>query len=415
MADCGVDVVLTRVIGVFAKWVATDPITGAPTRLRYTQAGNYHTADTEELASHRGHLVAAYTLAESGLLQFTSGMNHHFSSEFQTALAPFDQAILESVKTEVLKELDCQVCYSLMIDPYTTSCGHTFCRQCVTQILDHSSLCPICRRRLHMASCTDHGNRNLDLLTLKLFPDQYTPPPLKTTGQCESGSKMEVPLFVEDMLSFPTVPTYLHIFEPRYRLMVRNAIEKGDRTFGIVASSRKVRVQEKCEKEHVQYGTLVYIDRFERLPNGKSLIRATGKYCFKVIESHIENGYHVGNIERVDDVTLAKEERREADETATRPAHGCGHPLDRVSTRHLFQIGHEFITKCHAQKIAWMNERRLMAYGPPPSDPEVFPYWFANILPIPLKEKYSLLPTISTRQRLKICASWVRRLERREL
>ncbi len=42
----------------------------------------------------------------------------------------------------------------------------------------------------------------------------------------------EVPIFV-CTLAYPTVPCPLHIFEPRYRLMVRQCMEAGTRQFGM--------------------------------------------------------------------------------------------------------------------------------------------------------------------------------------
>lgn len=42
----------------------------------------------------------------------------------------------------------------------------------------------------------------------------------------------EIPVFVCTM-SFPTVPCPLHIFEPRYRLMIRRCMESGARQFGM--------------------------------------------------------------------------------------------------------------------------------------------------------------------------------------
>ncbi|KAK4956892.1 hypothetical protein LTR66_013338 [Elasticomyces elasticus] len=50
-------------------------------------------------------------------------------------------------------------------------------------------------------------------------------------------------------------------------------------------------------------------------------------------------------------------------------------------------------------------------YGGPPEDAALFPYWFASILPIADDEKYVLLRTTSVRERLKITAQWIRRME----
>ena len=47
-----------------------------------------------------------------------------------------------------------------------------------------------------------------------------------------SDTSEEVPIFV-CTLAFPTLPCPLHIFEPRYRLMVRQCMESGSHQFGM--------------------------------------------------------------------------------------------------------------------------------------------------------------------------------------
>ena len=46
----------------------------------------------------------------------------------------------------------------------------------------------------------------------------------------------EIPIFV-CILAFPSLPCPLHVFEPRYRLMVRRCMESGTREFGICRPS----------------------------------------------------------------------------------------------------------------------------------------------------------------------------------
>lgn len=41
-----------------------------------------------------------------------------------------------------------------------------------------------------------------------------------------------VPIFVCTM-AYPTVPCPLHVFEPRYRLMIRRCMDTGTRQFGM--------------------------------------------------------------------------------------------------------------------------------------------------------------------------------------
>lgn len=47
-----------------------------------------------------------------------------------------------------------------------------------------------------------------------------------------SDTTEDVPIFV-CTLAFPSQPCPLHIFEPRYRLMVRQCMESGSKQFGM--------------------------------------------------------------------------------------------------------------------------------------------------------------------------------------
>lgn len=49
-----------------------------------------------------------------------------------------------------------------------------------------------------------------------------------------------VPIFVCTM-AYPTVPCPLHIFEPRYRLMIRRSIQTGTKQFGMCVSDTQNR------------------------------------------------------------------------------------------------------------------------------------------------------------------------------
>ena len=48
----------------------------------------------------------------------------------------------------------------------------------------------------------------------------------------------QIPVFVCTM-SFPAVVCPLHVFEPRYRLMIRRAMESGTRQFGMCVGSQE--------------------------------------------------------------------------------------------------------------------------------------------------------------------------------
>ena len=424
LGDCSQDVTLAKVMERVSIEVARcRPLTvDTPTMLdeRPHWKNVVDSSKDTKVPSSRilngGRLLATYTLAEIGELKYDSEVAYQTMSPSGDSYEHLDVAMLNHLKEATKSELDCQVCYGLMLDPLTTTCGHTFCRKCVARVLDHSTLCPICRRDLAMPPGVTNvpGNQRLSRLLAQLCPELVAErEKAAALEEAAMSGEKNVPLFV-CTLGFPTMPTFLHIFEPRYRLMVRRAIESGNRKFGIIMYNQRSLPQGDLGETHFMlYGTLLHINSLQMIPDGRSLLETMGVSRFKVKSWDTLDGYIIGNVERIDDISLAEEEQVEAAETTGPPAarNDLAGQLDRMSTQELLRIGTEFITRMRAASAPWLHERVLAAYGPMPDDPALFPYWFASILPISDEEKYKLLPTTSVRQRLKITARWVRRIE----
>jgi uncharacterized protein len=109
----------------------------------------------------------------------------------------------------------------------------------------------------------------------------------------------ELALFPLDSVLFPDMLLPLHIFEPRYRLLVERALEQS-RPFGIVLI---------CEGEEVgppavphKVGTVAEIVAHAALPDGRSLITVRGVRRF-AIESvaNDREPYLVGQVRYLDD------------------------------------------------------------------------------------------------------------------
>ena len=246
----------------------------------------------------------------------------------------------------------------------------------------------------------------------------------------ELQGELDTPLFV-CTLAFPSMPTFLHIFEPRYRLMIRRAVE-GNGQFGMLPYNRYRQPQGSLgQTDFLEYGTMLRILNAQTFPDGRSLIETVGIGRFRVLAHGSVDGYTVGRVEKVEDVSMAEEERLEAEEiTAALAAAPVASPparrrrmstsqaqnqsenaLERMSTHQLLAKGIEFIARMQAHSAPWLHQRILDAYGHPPMDAALFPYWFASVLPIAEDEKYLLLKTTSVRERLKIVVGWVHRTE----
>lgn len=465
LGDCGVDVLLQKLgevyRGVFVdgsgdRDEGPDKADGRDS-IRVTWRGKNQEEKRKTAVVRKGYLLEEiYGLVQSGRLEYNASEVTYRSGDMDSdteaeimndnnVYTARDGIIFDKLVANLRNELDCQICYSLILDPLTTPCGHTFCRECLAGMLHHSDLCPICRRTMYLPSTvkSEPLNERVNRLSQLFYPDQIDARREEVAPRIEFGlnNGRLLPLFV-CALAFPTMPTFLHIFEPRYRLMIQRVMDSGEGEFGMLMYNRSGQRQgELGRSQYMQYGTLLVVDRFELLPDGRSIVLATGWSRFKVVQGEILDGYHVGKIERVDDVSLAEEERVESTETAAALAvnsatpapqsedsindHGNGEnrnstnnstslddlPLESMSTQQLLQAGLDFVEKQRFGGITWLQPRALLAYGDMPTDAVRFPWWLASILRIPEEDKYPLLLATSVRERLKITASWARKLE----
>lgn len=444
--DCSIDVTLNKLMDVVrSEVIALKNTPEAPELLlRVEERDKWSIAGISSLREREvrthvlpgGQLIATFTMADMGELAYDSEVSF---TNMAAALDLETQSVtvLEQLKTATRSELDCQVCYALFLDPLTTSCGHTFCRKCIHRVLDHSSLCPICRRKLSIPPGigADQAPSNAILMKLigGLYPDALAARVEAAKAEDLNGvGELDTPLFI-CTLSFPTMPTFLHIFEPRYRLMIRRAVESGDRKFGMLLHNpHQIPQGDLGPVSFYQYGTMLHILNLQMMPDGRSLIETVGLHRFRVVRHGSRDGYTVGKTERVDDISIAAEEALEASELseAANSRHFSAqdhfgappnhipprslslHELDAKSTQELMEIGTSFVKRMQDQSASWMHSRVFQAYGDlPDEDPAMFPWWFASVLPIVDEEKYRLLRTSSVRERLKICCGWIMRIE----
>ncbi len=425
LGDCGADVLLTTLVGVFDEVLgrgsspertASESTNGGQTLLWKGTRSDKSELDVNSAEIGSEPLSSAFDLVRKGRLGYDASEIRY--EPFVSSCYERYTHSLDKLRAAVRNELDCHVCYSLILDPLTTPCGHTFCGSCVAMALSHSNLCPICRRKLNMSSSvrSERINKRLSNIIQTLLPDEVASRRADFPSDMDVSGEDTIPLAVVS-LAFPTMPIGLHIFEPRYRLMIQRIMENRSRKFGMVMPNRRGRLQPGLGRApFMQYGTLLTINRHELLPDGRSLLIATGTSRFKVVSWELVDGYHIGKIQRVDDVSVSEEEAQEsrettaAIETADRNVDGS---IDSMSTQQLFQLALDFVLRERRQGAPWLHPRVLLAYGALPTDPALFPWWFATILPNWDEEKYTLLATTAVRQRLKITARWVKRLESR--
>lgn len=369
-----------------------------------------------------GRLLATYSLAQMGELGYTAEASYAAISNADQQ-GDYDYVVLEQVKATVRTEMDCQVCYALYYDPLTTPCGHTFCRRCLQRVLDHASYCPVCRRPLaipHVNRQSSPPNDLITKITTAFWADELELRKQAVQGEnVHEDREFNTSVFV-CTLAFPRMPTFLHVFEPRYRLMIRRALE-GDRTFGMVLHQRARTYQ---DPNFTELGTLLRIVNVEFFPDGRSLIETIGVSRFRIVRHSMLDGYVVAKTEKINDISVAEEEELEASETRSSQPTQSPAPegqveeapsrslpltrpdLETMSTRELMDFVTDFVKRMREQSVGWLTARILAIYGECPDDPAVFPWWFASTLPLNDEEKYRLLATTSVRERLKICCAW---------
>lgn len=195
-----------------------------------------------------------------------------------------------------VSDFECPLCIRLFFEPVTTPCGHTFCKNCMERSLDHNLRCPLCKQPLQEYFKNRKFNVTVllqDMMTC-LFPSQLEEREQIHNAEMAELSNLtkDIPIFV-CTVAYPGVPCPLHIFEPRYRLMMRRCMETGTKKFGM------------CSYEHgkgfADYGCMLEILSLELLPDGRSYVDTVGGSRFRVLKRGQRDGYHTADIEFLED------------------------------------------------------------------------------------------------------------------
>lgn len=380
-------------------------------------------------------LCATYFMADMGRLPRDNDVRYARISRNGSSFDGLDTALLADLKRAVRQEMDCTVCYNIFLSPFTTLCGHTFCRRCTQEALSYSNSCPICRKQRAIPRCLEGSEISRNLL-LSHITNAFWCTELanrrdaETTTQVEGSEEdleslmeeLDTPIFV-CACSLPETPTPLHVFEPRYRKMIQRVMQTESKMFGMVLPNPSMEAQGDLGPVHFhQYGTMLRITEISTLADGRSIVITRGISRFRIVKHGMRDGYLIGKIQLFDDLTIGAEEALEQRETAfstTRnlsadglfgspPHHATtGLNFTTMSTHALHEHCVQFIKNMKASSAPWLTQSTLRALGDCPNDPAILPWWFASVLPTSEESKYELLCESSVRKRLQMCASWV--------
>jgi Lon protease-like protein len=194
---------------------------------------------------------------------------------------------------------------------------------------------------------------------------------------------VEIPLFELGVVLFPHMPLQLHVFEERYRAMLRHCDEEGT-SFGVVAIREGVEVGGGAVSHDV--GTLAQIRRLERLEDGRANLLVTGASRFRVLRRITDHPYPAAEVEYLEDTP--------------------GNPET------LHRLGAE-VRDAFGRYAATLQQ---MASQQPsvdelPDDPELLGYLAAAALQVEVPHKQRLLEAESAEERLRMCMALLRREE----
>jgi hypothetical protein len=192
---------------------------------------------------------------------------------------------------------------------------------------------------------------------------------------------IEVPLFPLGSVLFPHMPMALHIFEERYRLMMRDC-RAASTTFGIVA----IRQGREVGAGAVPYevGTLAQLDEIEELPDGRYNLVVVGASRFHIDSVSRTRPYLMGTVHYLEDAPAPVDDTERLAAAVTASFHGYASQLRGIAQEDPLEIGL-------------------------PSDPELLSYLVAAALQVETAQRQRLLEIDGTAERLAACLRLLRR------
>ncbi len=122
---------------------------------------------------------------------------------------------------------------------------------------------------------------------------------------------MELPLFPLHLVLFPGRPLPLHLFEPRYRQMLKDCLA-GDRCFGVVAIKSGREVGGGADVYDV--GTIARVDAVDARADGRYDIVTRGTTRFRVRELLNDKAYLRGDVEPLEEAPCEPDAKRLAND-----------------------------------------------------------------------------------------------------
>ncbi len=184
----------------------------------------------------------------------------------------------------------------------------------------------------------------------------------------------EIPLFPLNVVLFPGMPLPLHIFEPRYRLMIGRCME-GERTFGVAQMAEGMEGMSGTTAMVV--GTVAEILEVAPFADGRLNVQTVGTRRFEILSTREVDDYLVATCNWLED-----EIEEDLPRDATRVRHALSRYFDSLAI--------------NTDLPAEIGELDV------PQDPFALSMFIATIMSLPADQKQQLLEMTSTRDRLHL-------------
>jgi Lon protease-like protein len=213
---------------------------------------------------------------------------------------------------------------------------------------------------------------------------------------------MELPLFPLHTVLCPGIALPLHIFEERYRELVRHCIES-ESPFGVVL----IREGREVGGGAIAFwavGTLAEIRQAGRYPDGRYDLLVVGTRRFSIDEVHVdERPYLVADVTILDEETGDEAAVRRLANQATRRFVGylellqprSGEAVEEIDIR--VEVATERVVGDEPGAGDEAPERRVVI----PDDPTTLSYLLAGIIQVELPRRQALLEADTTEERLR--------------
>lgn len=174
----------------------------------------------------------------------------------------------------------------------------------------------------------------------------------------------ELPLFPLNTVLLPGTPIFLHIFEERYKEMIKDCLSE-EKPFGVVLIDKGVEVFGTAHPHDI--GCTAEIVNIERLDEGRMNLVALGRDRFTIHNTNLDKPFLQGNIENLPlDITLTTLKLRKT----------------RERMRPLLEKYLGLLQNIAEVQIEWDNL---------PTDPIEFAYFAGYLLQIPSEQKQDIL------------------------